>query len=94
LYNLRHYLQQHEQDNLIHDDEERALRSEKARKERAAVSFSIKQYKKKCIVIQICIMNQFNPTTFLCLSQAMNWILNVIICHGLFVLSEFRFDEK
>ena len=27
---------QHEQDNLIHDEEERALRSEKARKERAA----------------------------------------------------------
>jgi len=28
-------------------------------------------------------INRFNPTTFLCLSQARSWIYN-IICHGLF----------
>ena len=31
-------------------------------------------------------INQFNPVTFLCLSQAMNWIYNVT-CHGIIVFS-------
>jgi len=65
-----------------------------SQKRESSSKFLHKTIQKKCIVIQICIMNQFNPTTFLCLSQAMNWILIVIICHGLFVLNEFRFDDK
>ena len=40
-------------------------------------------------------INQFNPATCLCLSQAKTWISNVI-CRGLFVcvFSEFSYDER
>ena len=34
-------------------------------------------------------INQFNPTSFLCLSQAKTWISNVISC-GLFCLQLFE----
>jgi len=33
-------------------------------------------------------LTRFNPVTFLCLSQAMNWIYNVT-CHGIIVFSLF-----
>ena len=33
-------------------------------------------------------INRYSPATFVCMYQVWNWISNVI-CHGIFVLSEF-----
>jgi len=38
-------------------------------------------------------INRFNNAIFVCPSRARNWISNAI-CHGLFVFSEFSWDER